>query len=194
MRGARRAGWFVLPLAVFILVWLLTGIARNWMGAHRSEFDAWFIARLGWTDARSLHTTVAWVLWFVRYGIGVSLAVAFFAALLLGRRAGGSAYAWIGRGLSWRALSVTGVVLWAGVWLPWQASDWRPVTLPVSWVQPAFAVAKLFVLFAAMNVAWAIVLWWGAKQASASPALAPSGPAAAAATEPAPDQPDPPAT
>jgi hypothetical protein len=181
-QGARRAAWIAFPLALFVLVWLATGSVQNWLAAHRGEFDAWFIARFGWTDAGAFHTTVSWVLWFVRFGVGISLAAALFASMVAGRTPGTSPLAWVRRGGSWRSLLVTTAALWVGIWLPWHyLAAWRPASLSASWVQPAFAATKLTLMFIVMNIAWAIVLWWATKPAGvAAPAVV------LAAAEPAP--------
>jgi hypothetical protein len=169
VQGTRRAAWIAFPLALFVLVWLATGHVQNWLAAHRGEFDAWFIARFGWTDAGAFHTAVRWLLWFVRYGVGVSLAAALFASVVTTKAPGASPLAWASRGGSWRSLLITTAMLWVGIWLPWHyLAAWRPASLSVSWVQPAFAAAKLTLLFIVMNVAWAVVLWWATKQAGAA--------------------------
>jgi hypothetical protein len=62
-------------------------------------------------------------------------------------------------------LVAIGVTLFVA--LPWHFATWRPDELPVSWVQPAFATAKLALIYVAMNVGWAICLLAGARNATA---------------------------
>jgi len=153
----RRAWLVVLPLAVFGCVWWLTGTAQDWLTRHAGEIDAWIIAKIGWTKTSGLHTSLAWVIAFVRYGIGTSMALALLASVARqGLR--GVTSPWSRRGLAWKPLAIIAMVLFVGVWLPWQAVYWRPASLPPTWVQPAFAAVKLGVIYLVGNLAWAVVL------------------------------------
>jgi hypothetical protein len=164
LKTAVRRGWLVvLPLAVFGCVWWLTGAAENWLARHVGQIDAWIIATFGWTKTAGLHSGMAWVIAFVRYGIGTSLAVALLACLARqGLR--GVTSPWLRRGLAWKTLAIVSAVLFVGVWLPWQAVYWRPASLPPTWVQPAFAAVKLFVMYFVGNLAWAVVLRTASRQ------------------------------
>jgi len=157
--GARKAHWIVLPLAVFALVWLLTGHVYVWLAAHRGEIDAWFLAKRGWTDVSWFHTTLDWCVWFIRFVCGASLTVALLAGLAkTGARtlAGAS---WLTCAFHWRTIAIVTAAMFVGMWLPWAyVVGWRPASLPASWVQPAFAAIKLSVVFVVMNVAWACIL------------------------------------
>jgi hypothetical protein len=164
LKTAVRRGWLVvLPLAVFGCVWWLTGTAQDWLTRRAGQIDAWVIATLGWTKTAGLHTTIASVVVFVRYGIGTSLAVALLASL---SRQGlrGVTSSWLRRGLALKPLVIVAAVLFVGVWLPWQAVYWRPASLPPTWVQPAFAAVKLGVLYLVGNLAWALVLRTASRQ------------------------------
>jgi hypothetical protein len=158
-----RAWLVLLPLAVFGCLWWLTGTAQDWLTRHAGQIDAWIIAKLGWTKTAGLHTAIAWVVVFVRYGIGTSLAVALLASL---SRQGlrGATSSWLRHGLAWKPLVIISAVLFAGVWIPWQAVYWRPASLPPTWVQPAFAAVKLGVLYLVGNLAWAVVLRAASRQ------------------------------
>jgi len=158
-----RAWLVLLPLAVFGCLWWLTGTAQDWLTRHAGQIDAWMIAKLGWTKTAGLHTSMAWVIAFVRYGIGTSLAVALLASL---SRQGlrGATSSWLRHGLAWKPLVIISAVLFAGVWIPWQAVYWRPASLPPTWVQPAFAAVKLGVLYLVGNLAWAVVLRTASRQ------------------------------
>jgi hypothetical protein len=161
--GVRRGWLVVLPLAVFGCAWWLTGTAEGWLARHVGQIDAWIIATFGWTKTAGLHTGMAWVIAFVRYGIGTSLAVALLATLARqGLR--GAASPWLRRGLAWKPLAIVSAVLFVGVWGPWQAAYWRPASLPPTWVQPAFAAVKLFVMYFVGNLAWAVVLRTASRQ------------------------------
>jgi hypothetical protein len=183
--GLRSAVWILPALMVFLAMWALTGFVENWFTAHRGENDAWLMLRFGWTKTEALHSAVAWLVWFVRYGIGLSVAVALLAAAVWRGAAAVLSPAWLARAFHWKTLLITAAALWAGIWLPWHFVEWRPASLPHTWAQPTFAAAKLFLFFVVMNVAWAVVLWRAARQAA--PALTPVGttmtPAPTAPTE-----------
>jgi len=164
-RAARRAPLVVLPLAGFAIIFWLTGVAGNWLTGHAGEIDAWIIATTGWTRTAGLHAALGWLLAFVCFGIGISLAVSLFAALVVdGPQAAGRS-AWLRRGFGWRQLVVTALAVLVGIWLPWKAVYWRPTSLPPTWVEPAFAAAKLAVLFLIANVAWTVILWTASRSA-----------------------------
>jgi hypothetical protein len=164
LRTALPRAWLVvLPLAVFGCVWWLTGTAQDWLARHAGEIDAWIIAELGWTKTATLHTSLAWVLAFVRYGAGTSLAVALLASVAR-RGLHGVTSPWLRHGLTWKPLAIIAAVLFVGVWLPWQAVYWRPASLPPTWVQPAFAAVKLGVIYLVGNLAWAVVLRTASRQ------------------------------
>jgi len=164
LRTALPRAWLVvLPLAVIGCVWWLTGTAQGWLARHAGEIDAWIIAKLGWTKTASLHTSLAWVLAFVRYGVGTSMAVALLASVAR-RGLRGVTLPWLRHGLAWKPLAIIAAVLFVGVWLPWQAVYWRPASLPPTWVQPAFATVKLGVIYLVGNLAWAVVLRTASRQ------------------------------
>lgn len=161
----RRAWLVVLPLALFAAIWAVTGAAANWHARGSGQIDAWIIAKTGWTRTARLQESLAWLLAFVRYGVGASLAAALLGALATeGQR--GLASRWIPRGLAWKPLVVTSLALFVGIWLPWQAVYWRPASLPATWVQPAFAALKLLALYVVGNLAWAVVLWKASRHPS----------------------------
>jgi hypothetical protein len=160
LRSGLRQAWWVFPaLVAYLVVWLATDYAGAWHLAHRGEIDAWFIAHFGWTNTAPFHVTATWLLWFVRYGIGLSLAASILAGGVAGRPFVGS----LRRALTWSTLLITTAAVWLGLWLPWRVVDWRPASLPSTWVQPTFAATKLAVLFIVMNIALAVVLWWAMR-------------------------------
>jgi hypothetical protein len=156
--AAGRAWLVVVPLAVFALIWFVTGLAEGWAAGHAGEIDAWFIARLGWTKIGWLHTGIHIVLTFVQFGIGVSLAVSMLAAIAASGVKGLVSGGWLGGGLRWRYVLAVVAALIVGFALPSHALYWRPASLPVTWAQPAFAAVKLFLLFVVANAAWAFIL------------------------------------
>jgi len=159
----RRAWLIVVPFAVFAAVWWLTGEAADWHGRYRGQIDAEIIARTGWTRTAWLHRAADWLVAVVRWVLGTSLATALATALA---RQGwrGLHPRWLRRGLRWRPIVVIAAAGVIGLWLPWRAAHWRPVFLPPNWMEPAFAAAKLLVLFAVAQLAWAVVLRAAARQ------------------------------
>ena len=167
--AARRAPLVVLPLAGFAIIFWLTGVAGDWLAGRAGEIDAWIIATTGWTRTAWLHATLGWLLAFVCFGVGISLAVSLYAALVVDGPQAAGRTAWLRRGFGWRQLVVTALAVLVGIWLPWKAVYWRPTSLPPTWAEPAFAAAKLAVLFLVANVAWTVVLWTAAREARRSP-------------------------
>lgn len=172
--GARRAWLIVLPLAVFGCFWLVTAGATGWLEQNAGRIDAWVIARTGWTRTTGLHSAAGWIVAFVRYGIGVSLAAALLRALAV-RGLPGLGTDWVRSGLSGPRLIAVSAALMAGFWLPWHAAYWRPAWLPPTWVQPAFAAAKLLAIFIVANAGWAFILRRAPRErARSSPEILPA--------------------
>ena len=164
LAAAVRRAWLVgLPVAIFAAVWWLTDAAAAWHARAAGQIDAAIIAGTGWTRTGWLHAAAAWALALLRWVVGTSLAAALAAALATdGLR--GARPRWVGRALRWRPLLVTAAAVVMGWWLPLQASYWRPAALPPNWMEPAFAAAKLAVLFAVAQLAWAVILRTAARQ------------------------------
>ncbi|MCL4846343.1 MAG: hypothetical protein KJ066_07410 [Acidobacteria bacterium] len=161
-----RVPWFLAALLVF---WAFSGVAGRldaWHAATRGELDAWLIARFDLTTSGWLHAAVGWAAWILRWGFGVSLAVALAATPLAVPR---SWRGWPLRGLDWRALGLTAVSLWGLAWLPWQAADWRPASLPPTWVEVAFAAGKLAAIYAVATAGWLLVLGAAARRCQRLP-------------------------
>lgn len=168
MRGALgpalRRGWLiVIPIALFAALWWMTAAASAWHVRYSGQVDAAIIARTGWTRTAWLHGAAEWIITAVRWVIAVSLATALTAALAVdGWR--GLHPRWVRRGLRTRPLAITAGAIAVGLWLPLAGAYWRPGFLPATWMEPAFAAAKLLVLFASAQLAWAVVLRAAARQ------------------------------
>jgi len=155
--GLRRWWLIIFPLVVFGCIGLIMGSVQRWLTLNAGQFDAWLMARTGWTRTAGLHASLGWLVAFVRDGVGTSLAVSLLAALA-SRGPRGLSSDWVRAGLGWKRIVTVSLALLAGFWLPWQAVYWRPASLPSSWIEPAFAAVKLGVLYFVANVAWALVL------------------------------------
>jgi hypothetical protein len=159
VRGAALAPMaFAVGLAVFAGIWWMTARAGTAWTAHRGEIDAWLMLHLRWTRTAGLHTMAAWVLGFVRYVVGASLALAPVAAIGRGPRALARVGTWLAAALSPRRLLLLGLLFYGLVWLPWRAVSWRPARLAPNWQEPAFLAIKLAVLYVVSNVGWAAIL------------------------------------
>jgi hypothetical protein len=163
-----RAWLIVVPMALFAVIWWLTGEAAVWHARYRGQIDARIIAQTGWTGTAWVHAGADWLVAAARWVVGISLATASAAALASeGWR--GMHPRWVTRGLRWRPLAVTAVAVAIGWWLPWRAAQWRPAWLPATWMEPAFGALKLFVLFGVAQLAWAFVLRAAGREARTAP-------------------------
>ena len=157
-RTVRALPPFLVSLVVFGGVFWLTARAGDWLSAHRGEIDAWLIAHLKLVRSAPIHATLGWLLWFIRYGLGLSLALTLLAEVA------GSGWrtitrpAWLRASLRPRRVALVALWMFAFVWAPWQAVYWRPTSLPPTWLEPAFIAVKLLVIYLLANVGWALVL------------------------------------
>jgi hypothetical protein len=162
-RAVRALPACLAALVFFLGIYWLTGTVEGWLGDHRGEIDAWLILHARIVKSGAVHAAAGWTLWFVRFGIGVSLALALLVALVeSGPRALAGAR-WLRQGLGARRLAL--IVLWllALVWAPWQLVYWRPTALPPSWLEPAFVTVKLALIYLAASLGWALVLKTGTR-------------------------------
>ena len=168
---AAKRGWLVIaPLLVFCVVWLLTAHASTWLSVHGSQIDAWLILKTGWTKGQYVERGLIHLVAFVRWGVGLSLAAALFAAVLRGSVSALRSTAWLKASLHWRALLVFAGALGLAVLLPSHLIDWRwvPKDQAGTWFEPAFATVKLGVIYLWGNLVWALVLRFVAGRAAAT--------------------------
>jgi hypothetical protein len=158
-RSARVLPAFLAALALWLLVrWVCHRLLR-YHEAHSGELDAWFIATFNWTRITWLHRTIDYVLHFVQFVIGTSLAVTLLATAAAGRIGDAVHPRWMRRALSPLQLAIVAVAFYGLIFLPWQAVYWRPASLPASAVEVAFALTKLTLLGLIMHVGWSLILW-----------------------------------
>jgi len=123
--GVRSVVPFIGAVVVFVAAWWLVGRLDLWLDAHRGEIDAWLMARFGWADASRLHGAAAWLLAFLRYSVGLSLALALFAEASRGPVRSFPSR-WLQSSFSpLRLLQLTALLL-LFFWLPWRVVYWRP--------------------------------------------------------------------
>jgi hypothetical protein len=157
MAGGRRF-WSALPAAVvFLVLWVITGALFEWHAGMRGQMDAAAIARTGSPNTAWIHTTVHWGLQFIRWTLGLSLAVTLLGWLAGPRdttvRQGGWPRAAF-RPRRWLLITVWFVLLVA---LPWSQVYWRPTRLSLG-LETWFVAAKLSLIALLMAVGWALVL------------------------------------
>ena len=158
--GARRVlaslPALAVGLALFACLWWLTGAAGAWWSRHAGEVDAFIISRTGVTRTGLLHTGVSWVLWFVRWVIGLSsIAALAVAAIDRGPRAVGAGLRLALGGVPLAAATAGALLLSQGLW---GGVYWAPRSLPANWAETLFVGTKLTVLYAVAVFTAAAVL------------------------------------
>jgi hypothetical protein len=156
-RGLSQLVAVVLGALVFALVWWLTEKADIWHAQYGGQLDAWIIARTGKSETARLHSAIFWLLWFLRWGLGLTIALSLAAWVVRdGVRALASAR-WLSSALNpLRWLMVTALV-GVGIALPWHHIYWRPEKISIG-AEPFFVTVKLTLLTLIVAVAWALAL------------------------------------
>jgi hypothetical protein len=158
-------------VAVFALLWWLTGAAQVWWGRHAGEVDALIITRTGVTRTSALHGAVSWALWFVRWVVGPSAIVALaVASIERGPGAVGIGLRLALRGVPLAAATAAALVVSQGLW---RNIDWVPASLPANWAEPLFVGTKLAVLYAmAALIVAGVLRVYGTRLPTSRPGLA----------------------
>jgi hypothetical protein len=173
-REAARRAILALPfffgaLALSGAIWWLTGLGFRWAAGHRGEIDAWLMAHWGWTRTAWIHAALGWLLRSARYALGASLAVTLVAAGATGGWRAAVRAGWLRQALAPRQWILVGLALLLFVWLPWQAVDWRPSLIPVTWIELLFVGVKLAVIYLVLNLGWALALASVVRRIAMSP-------------------------
>lgn len=153
----------LLPMFLLaLLLWLAVSWTCGWLeavhDARRGEIDAWLIARFDWTNTAGLHRTIDHALTFVRYIVGLSLAVGLLGTAAFDGAGAALRLRWLWSSLT-RQVVVVAVAVFGLIWLPWQAVYWHPRVIPATSTELAFVSAKLLVLALLTHLGWALVLW-----------------------------------
>jgi hypothetical protein len=165
--GVRAIPAFVLAGVLLGIVWWVGGRIDAWHAAHAGEIDAWFMAKFQAPNEQWPHRLIDVVVFVLRYIVGISLAVALLFASLEGGLRAVARFRWFAAGLSRDQVMLVAIGVTLFMALPWRFVMWRPEDLPVSWVQPAFAGAKLGLIYLSLTLGWGLCLLAGARNASA---------------------------
>jgi hypothetical protein len=161
--GLRSVPGVVAALIAFGACWWLAGRLDAWHATYHGQIDAWMISRFNAPEATWPHRAIDILSFLLRDVLGVSLAVALLFAWLERGLRGLAGAGWLRAGLSRDQVMLVAIGVTLFIALPWHFAHWRPESLPPTWVQPAFAVAKLGLIYVAMNVGWALCLLAGAR-------------------------------
>jgi len=161
--GARRAIAALAAALLFGALWWLTGHALEWHARLSGQMDAAVIARTDSPNTAWLHASLRWMILFVRWTLGISLAVSALGALVGDGRAALRRFDWLRQAVSPRRLLV--VTAWFVVLdlLPWLQVGWRPAHLSLA-LEPWFVGAKLSVVAVLMAAGWALILREGSRR------------------------------
>ncbi|MEQ1727062.1 MAG: hypothetical protein ABL982_01670 [Vicinamibacterales bacterium] len=167
-RGVRALPGFLLGTVVLLaLVWLSGSIDGQW-ALHRGEIDALFLRYAGTDRTAVVHTSIAWFMWLLRWGLGLASVAAATAGVAAapGGAVGGSAVRGLGQALAPQPLGATVLALLAG-WGLWSSVYWRPKGLTADVTELAFVSVKLSALFLVGAVLVVLVLHVFARRADA---------------------------
>jgi hypothetical protein len=157
-RAVRGVPAFLVAVAVFATIWVLTGSALSWHSRHSGEIDALLMSRFGWARPSWVHLIYMWAVRFVRWAVGLSVALSLVAAgAALGPRALLTA-TWLKRAFSPFRVITIGVLLLACFFLPWQLMAWRPRVLPPTSMEIVFVAIKLGLIAIVAHIGWALML------------------------------------
>lgn len=181
LRGIMRAFRSIpaiVPAALIVLVlWWLTSRSELWLAERSGPINAWFIARFGWDDMRWLFTAFGYLANWLRWVVGLMLALSLMAAIVSLGWSGAAKGSWITAALRPRKLFIATAALVILVALPWMfIVPWRPESLPPTSLETIFIVTKLTLVAVAVAIGLAVVL----KQVAPASPVSPASPASSA--------------
>jgi hypothetical protein len=165
LRLAVRRGPAALVVAglLFALVWLAVGQLETWYASHRGEIDAWMISAWNTTRSSWVHTAAGALAFILRDIVGLSIALALFAAIVLRGVTAAASTGWLRAAFSREQLGVVALAVILFVALPWQVVYWRPRSVSATRAELAFVIAKLGVIYLLALVGWALMLFAAAR-------------------------------
>lgn len=153
--------WRGIPVAiaaagVFVGFWILSAAAAGWHQGRSGEIDAWFIAELEWTRTGAVHAAISWAIWFLRWGIGLAIALAPLTVWAAGGYRALASLRLVQQVVRPSGWVFTGALAGVGLLLPWQIVYWRPAGMAL-WMEPWFVAGKLGLLSLVAAVTWAAI-------------------------------------
>ena len=140
-RGPMGLPGFLLGLAVFCALWFVTVAIDDQWTLHSGEIDALLLRYAGTANSRWLHTSISWLLWLVRWGVGLAVVCGVTTSRV--KRLG------VGRGFGLASsplplgATVAGLLVGYGLW---SLVYWRPTGLPADTAELLFVSVKLSAL------------------------------------------------
>ena len=140
-RGPKGLPGFLLGLAVFCALWFVTVAIDDQWTLHSGEIDALLLRYAGTASSRWLHTSISWLLWLVRWGIGLAVICGVTTSRVKQQS--------VGRGFQLASsplplgATVAGLLVGYGLW---SLVYWRPKGLPANVAELLFVSVKLSAL------------------------------------------------
>lgn len=142
-QSVRGLAGFAGGLVLFAGLWIITTTIDGQWTLHAGEIDAVMLRYAGTANTAWIHNGVNWLMWLVRWGVGLSLVAGLTTSGVM--RTG------LLRGLGLASaplpLATTIASLLTG-YLLWPLAYWRPKALPTNTAELWFVGAKLAALVA----------------------------------------------
>ena len=143
LRGALRQAFYVAVGALlFLAVWWVTSRGVAWHQSYAGQIDAWIIARSGRSGTKPLHDGIDWLIWTLRWGLGLTLGLSLVADLVAGGWPAFGQARWVGRALHPKRWVSVALLVGLTQLLPWHYVSWRPARMSLG-MEPWFVGAKL---------------------------------------------------
>ncbi|MEQ1912460.1 MAG: hypothetical protein ABMA15_26800 [Vicinamibacterales bacterium] len=143
--AAKRGTWglpgFLLGLAVFCALWFVTVAIDDQWTLHSGEIDALLLRYAGTANSRWLHTSISWLLWLVRWGVGLAVVCGVTTSRVK-RQSVGHGFQLASSPLPLGA-TMAGLLVGYGLW---SLVYWRPNGLPANTMELLFVSVKLSAL------------------------------------------------
>ena len=140
-RGPNGLTGFLVGLAVFCALWYVTVAIDGQWTLHSGEIDALLLRFAGTANSRWLHTSISWLLWLVRWGVGLAVVCGVTTSRVK-RQSVGRGFQLASSPLPLGA-TVAGLLVGYGLW---SLVYWRPKGLPANVAELLFVSIKLSAL------------------------------------------------